>query len=421
MPARRLLDAADDPLLTAVVPWWRVLVAWSTVLMRIRHAVALVVVLSIAMLAIPRAGAQTLTVRGVLFFSPACGHCEYVIQEVLPPLFDQHGGPWEIVFDEAEPAVAFYLLTNGTIEMLLADVTVAAGAELFQATTDALAIGSNGVPRLIVGNQVMIGSTDIPGRLPALVDSGLAADGIGWPDLPGLEEIVASLPTGAAPTTTTSPTTTVDSSTTTTVATAGPTLPVGGDADGSFGDDAVANSMAVVVLLGLLVAVGGALATARRDPVPRRTIRLVPILAILGIVIAGYLTYVEIGGVEAVCGPVGDCNTVQQSEYARVAGIPIGLIGLAGYVAILGAWILQRRPPTRRADLARVFMAIVTVVGVVFSAWLTFLEPFVIHATCAWCLGSAVVTGLLMWLAVPTGVASWRRLAPVSGSEKFPA
>lgn len=353
-------------------------------------------------------------VRGVLFFSPTCGHCEYVIQEVLPPLYDQHGGPWDLVYDTTLPEtdVAYYLLTNGTLEMLLVDVTIEAGAMFFEATTQALSIGSNGVPRLVVSNQVMIGSADIPNRLPGLIESGLAGDGIAWPAIPGIDAVLDTLPSSATTTTTTSVTTTTGAPVTTTTAAPVVTLPVSGEEGRSFGDDAVANSIAVGVLALLLIGLGTSYRLLRRDDLPYRPGALVLPLTLFGLLIAGYLTFVEVTGDEAVCGPVGDCNVVQQSDYATVAGIPIGVVGLVGYLVIGGLWVAQRSRVTRRNDLARVALALVTVAGVSFTAWLTFLEPFVIHATCVWCLGSAVVIGALMWLTVPAGIAAWRRLAP---------
>ena len=124
-----------------------------------------------------------------------------------------------------------------------------------------------------------------------------------------------------------------------------------------------------------------------------------------------YLAFVETSGTDAVCGPVGDCNTVQQSEWARLFGvIPIGIIGVAGYAVVLASWGLARFGPSRVADWARVALLAGTVAGVGFSVYLTFLEPFVIGATCMWCLGSAVVVTGLMWLAARPGLAAWQRL-----------
>jgi len=128
---------------------------------------------------------------------------------------------------------------------------------------------------------------------------------------------------------------------------------------------------------------------------------IIPLLCAIGLIVAGYLAYVETKRVTAVCGPVGDCNTVQQSEYARLFGIlPIGVLGLIGYVAIFTSWLIARYANDRLAGLAIVSLFIMTAFGTLFSIYLTFLEPFVIGATCAWCLTSAILMTILMLLTV---------------------
>jgi uncharacterized membrane protein len=127
--------------------------------------------------------------------------------------------------------------------------------------------------------------------------------------------------------------------------------------------------------------------------------------------VAGYLAYVETTQVKAVCGPVGDCNTVQQSEYARLFGIlPIGVMGLAGYVGILAAWLVARFVKTNLADLASLALFGMTAFGTLFSIYLTFLEPFVIGATCAWCLTSAILMTVLMLLSAGQARAAFAKL-----------
>jgi uncharacterized membrane protein len=127
--------------------------------------------------------------------------------------------------------------------------------------------------------------------------------------------------------------------------------------------------------------------------------------------VAGYLAYVETTQVEAVCGPVGDCNTVQQSEYARLFGIlPIGVMGLAGYVGILAAWLVVRFVKTNLADMASLALFGMTAIGTLFSIYLTFLEPFVIGATCAWCLTSAILMTTLMLLSAGNAKAAFAKL-----------
>jgi len=132
------------------------------------------------------------------------------------------------------------------------------------------------------------------------------------------------------------------------------------------------------------------------------------ILIIVGLAVAGYLTYVETQAVAAVCGPVGDCNAVQSSPYARLFGVlPVGLLGMIGYVAILAAWLWGRFRADRLADYAPLAVHGMTVLGVLFSIYLTYLEPFVIRAVCVWCLTSAVIMTLLMLLTMPAAIGSF--------------
>ena len=115
----------------------------------------------------------------------------------------------------------------------------------------------------------------------------------------------------------------------------------------------------------------------------------VPALALAGIGIAGYLTYVHYAETESIClGGGGACERVQSSEYAELAGIPVALIGLLGYIAV-GAVSLRRSEP---ALLAAAAMALA---GAGFALYLTYLELFVIDAICQWCVANAVVVCLL--------------------------
>ena len=122
-------------------------------------------------------------------------------------------------------------------------------------------------------------------------------------------------------------------------------------------------------------------------------------LLLAGIGVAGYLAYVETQAVPAVCGPVGDCNTVQSSSYARLFGVlPIGVIGVIGYLAILAAWIISRLSIHPLAEWAALANFGMTFGGVLFSIYLTYLEPFVIKAVCMWCVSSAVIMTALLLL-----------------------
>ncbi len=391
----------------------------SVVIYRISTAIfAIAALLAVPLLLTSVAVAQDdedPSVRGVLFFSPTCGHCEYVINTVLPPLFAEHGGPAKLYYDETlqGSGVPFYLIDNGTLQFLLVDVSVEAGSLLFLEATDRFDIESDGVPRMIINDEVFIGSVDIPDALPGLIADGLGSAGIDWPSFAGLEGAVASIE-GPAATTTTSED---DSRTTTTLATTttvdGGVLPLGsGDSVADrFGRDPVGNTLSAIVLIGMVASLVGVVVVWRRPKSGRRPGAAIPVMAMLGTAVAAYLAYVETSGVEAVCGPVGDCNTVQQSDYAELFGlIPVGVLGLMGYVVVLGAWLMARTDHQPLSDVARIVLFAGTVGGVALSAYLTFLEPFVIGATCAWCLTSAIVITVLMWLAAGPATDSWSEL-----------
>jgi len=293
-----------------------------------------------------------------------------------------------------------------------------------------------------------VGSAEIPEQFPGIVEEGLAAGGIGWPGLPGLEEVLAGIPaepvtgtTVPATTTTTvpSPTTTLPPDTTTSVpdgsATSAPgttaapgttsavtttvviaaseVLPLGGDSPWDrFRRDTVANSLAVAVLVLMILSLGGVAWLARRDEEASAPGIAVPLLALIGMGVAVYLAFIEASGSEAVCGPLGNCNAVQQSKWAEVLGIPVGIIGVAGYAVVLVSWAVARLGSGRLAEWAAVALHTGAVAGTVFSIYLTFLEPFVIGATCMWCLSSAVIVTVLMWLTARPAAAAWERLGP---------
>ena len=112
-------------------------------------------------------------------------------------------------------------------------------------------------------------------------------------------------------------------------------------------------------------------------------------LAIVGLGIAGYLTYVHYAGVESVCAIAHGCEKVQTSQWSKLLGVPVALIGLLGYIGIFGALLADGE----NGRLAAVAMAWV---GFAFSAYLTGRELWSIDAICIWCVGSAIVLTLLV-------------------------
>jgi len=120
--------------------------------------------------------------------------------------------------------------------------------------------------------------------------------------------------------------------------------------------------------------------------------RALLILTFVGIGIAGYLTYVHYRGLSPICAINQGCEKVQSSKYAKVGGMPVPLIGLIGYLGILGSLLV-------RGELARLATAGLAIFGMLFSGYLTFLELFRIHAICQWCVGSAITMTAIAVLA----------------------
>ncbi len=116
-------------------------------------------------------------------------------------------------------------------------------------------------------------------------------------------------------------------------------------------------------------------------------------VALAGLGIAGYLTVVHYTGGEPVCAVAHGCATVQQSNYAALAGVPVALLGLLGYVAILVAL-------ARDGEGWRTASAFLALAGLGFSVWLTYVEVGVLQAICIWCVGSAICMALLTALTI---------------------
>lgn len=359
--------------------------------------------------------AQEGIVRAVLFYSPSCPHCHKVMTEDLPPLLEEHGAQLDIVaVDTAHPD----------------------GNAMYQAAIERFSITPErrGVPTLIVGDNVLVGSIEIPQVFPVLVESYLDEGGVDWPDIPGFAEALDNAGTAdetGEPTARSATATPRPAQTATAVAAApdnsDPKQPASSAESGAIHDigegvtssvvdrftqDIVGNSLSVFVLLGMVVLVAwvplrlarpvqaGAIVTNGDG----RARWIIPLLVLVGIVVSVYMAYVETTHTTAVCGPVGDCNTVQQSEYAMLFGlIPIGLVGIGGYAALGIAWSLANYSTGRLAMWAQLVLPAMALVGTLFSIYLTFLEPFVIGATCLWCLTSAITIGLILLLSADGG------------------
>ena len=124
----------------------------------------------------------------------------------------------------------------------------------------------------------------------------------------------------------------------------------------------------------------------------------VALVALAGVAVAGYLTYVHYQPDALICTSGGGCETVQDSSYAELAGIPVALLGLLGYVAVLVlvAW---------DSELARTLSAAIALVAAGFAVYLIVLQAFVIDAWCIWCLVNDLV--IVPLLALTTVWRAW--------------
>ena len=137
-----------------------------------------------------------------------------------------------------------------------------------------------------------------------------------------------------------------------------------------------------------------------------------------GLVVAGYFVFLELTHGQVKCGPSDTCGPVQNSSYAKLFGvIPMGRFGFVGYITILIGWLLWQYGPTSLKKLGSLSMWGFCVFGVLFSAYLTFLEPCIIGSTCMWCITSAVIMTVLLLASTP---AAQRALAMSDEEELLP-
>ncbi|MGQ9767312.1 MAG: vitamin K epoxide reductase family protein [Anaerolineae bacterium] len=362
----------------------------------------LLIILAVSMPMWPGAtAASDPIVYALLFWSKTCPHCHYVIEEVLPPIHQRYGSQFRLkMLEMGQP---------GSVEAYRSAV------QLFNVPPE-----RQGVPALIIGDQILVGSREIPEQLPGLIEHYLANGGVAYPPLAGLDLTVGVEVCGTQPCTTMAagtPTATTADPAPHPASVVAPT------------PDPVANTLAGAVLVGLAASlIYAPLTLARaaqrdRDVKPSPTQRprsggradqparwswLIPVLSVVGLAVASYLAYTKLAHSDVICGPVGDCDAVQLSPYSELLGIPVALLGGLAYLGILFFWVTQRMLPEGMASVAQWTLFSLAIVGAAFSFYLTFLEPFVIGAVCVWCLTSAMCMALILLLA-SVELRRWRR------------
>jgi uncharacterized membrane protein len=143
------------------------------------------------------------------------------------------------------------------------------------------------------------------------------------------------------------------------------------------------------------------------------------VLAVIGLLVAGYLSFAEVTRTEIACSlhsasGGNSCADVNNSIYAKIGPLPVAILGLGGYLAILGVLIFETRLPilVRRGKLFVFGMALF---GFLFSMYLTAIEAFVLQEWCQWCIISAITMTLLFGLSF---ARLWRNINAVPENEE---
>jgi uncharacterized membrane protein len=115
------------------------------------------------------------------------------------------------------------------------------------------------------------------------------------------------------------------------------------------------------------------------------------LLSLLGLFVSAFLYLYKIGRIGTLACGAGGCETVQQSEWSRFAGVEVALIGVLGYAGLLLLSLASLQPRLMARRWPTTLLLWLAGVGVAFTLYLTYLELFVIHAICRWCVGSAAI------------------------------
>jgi uncharacterized membrane protein len=128
--------------------------------------------------------------------------------------------------------------------------------------------------------------------------------------------------------------------------------------------------------------------------------------SLLGLFVSAYLYLYKIGRIGALACGSGGCETVQTSPWSRFLGVEVALIGVVGYALLLAVALASLRPDRLERRQPALLLTTLAAGGVLFTAYLSYLELFVIHAICRWCVGSAVIIVTILVL----GLLELRRL-----------
>jgi uncharacterized membrane protein len=127
---------------------------------------------------------------------------------------------------------------------------------------------------------------------------------------------------------------------------------------------------------------------------------IVAALALAGILISTYLTLYKLGVIGELTCSIGSCETVNTSRWSVFLGLPVAAWGLFFYLDVFVIAVLGTTPRFESEPLISVVLAAQALIGVLFSAWLTYLELAVIHAVCIWCVTSAAIVAAISLVSI---------------------
>ena len=127
---------------------------------------------------------------------------------------------------------------------------------------------------------------------------------------------------------------------------------------------------------------------------------IVAALALAGIFISLYLTLYKLGIIGELSCSIGSCETVNTSKYSRFLGLPVAAWGVLFYLDVFALALIGTLPRFEDERAFSIILVAEAAAGVLFSAWLTYLELAVIHAICIWCVTSAVIVTVILGVSV---------------------
>lgn len=137
------------------------------------------------------------------------------------------------------------------------------------------------------------------------------------------------------------------------------------------------------------------------DAAPPMTRMAIAVLALVGVLVATYLSLYKLGLIGGITCQVGSCEQVQNSPWAVFLGMPVSLWGVGAYLAILAVALVGLQPGYVNNRWVAMSLFGLSAVGVAFSGYLTWIEAFVIEMWCQWCVVSAVIITLIFLLSIP--------------------